>query len=257
MQWTKIAARRKLCELVFSKLSDPKGLEKFREIFHWYLTTGKNEVTFVEKPSDLFHALGCHFIQSAIGFAFPFEKWTFDSLIEYKLKPLKKNDIPCHPCIWKKTCSKFKASKDKLMNCPFRAKGQRRFDLCWIEKSLLGNVAITAEVETGNDVKNDLAKLFSIFKNSTSRYRDGFDSPIVHVQLDLSGSDSNKKTIKNFMSRHFSSYCLSPSLIYINQKANFSEMSVTYFHRKRIIKNMIYPRQARRPSTVYASAPFK
>jgi len=234
MQWRNTTARRELCNRVFSKLSDSEGLENLSEILHSYSTTWKNEVTLANKSSDHFHGLGCHFIQSAIGLTFPFnfkdKKWTFDSWIEYRVKPLKENDLPC-PCIWEEKCSKFKTSKDKLTTCLFGAKGPRRFDFCWIEKYLLDNVAITAEVEMRNNIKTDLAKLFSIFKNST-RNHDDFGMPIVHVQLDLSGRDS-KKTIADFMNRHFSSGILSPSIICINQKAKFGKWSVTLFAPKR------------------------
>ena len=135
----------------------------------------------------------------------------FSYWIEYKVKPLKEDKLPC-PCIWIEGCSNLVTSQDKLRKCPFFTKRERRFDLCWIEKSLLDNIAITAEVETRNGIKKDLAKLFSVFQNSTQRGQNGFNNPIVHVQLDLSGRDS-ERTIADFMDRHFARYVLSPSII--------------------------------------------
>jgi len=242
MQWTNSLARKKLCELVFKNLSDPKRFEDFTEMFQRYLTTWKDQVRFVKKAHDHFHGLGCNFLQSGIGLTLPFgfqnNKWVFSSWIEYKVKPLKKSEFPC-PCIWGEKCYTVETSQDKLRNCPFFAKRERRFDLCWIEESLLDNVAITAEVETGSDIKKDLAKLFSLFRNSTSRGQDGFDSPIIHIQLDLSGKNS-EKTIKDFMNRHFAQYVYSPSIIYIRQEKEFSKWAMKNFYRNKIIgKNTI------------------
>lgn len=227
MQWTNTTARRDLCEVVFKKLSNRKRFEDFKEVFQRYLTTWKDQVTFVEKASDHFHGLGCHFLQSAIGLTFSFKKWSFNSWIEYKVKPLKIEELPC-PCIWNEKCSVL-SNCDKLQECIFLSKGQRRFDLCWIEESLLDNIVITAEVETSSVIKSDLTKLYSIFVKSTPRNKRGFNNPILHIQLDISGKNF-QEIIKKFMRKHLS-YTLSPSIIYINHEEKFGKWNITWLQK--------------------------
>lgn len=239
MQWSKTSVRRKICKSVFHKLIDPNGIEDHKEVFQRYSGPWENEVK-VKKAADHFHGIGCHFLQSSIGLTLPYiedqGQWKFSSLIEYKVSPLPKDLLPCS-CMWRTRCSTQGVIRERLDRCPFYAKGYRRFDLCWIETSLLDNVAITAEVETKRGIEKDLGKLYSVFRNSTSRDERGYLNPIVHVQLDLSGKNS-ENTIIDFMKGYFAEYKLSPAIIYICQKAKFSKWTVTYFHRGKIINQV-------------------
>lgn len=243
MQWTNTSARKALCELVYKKII---RIEEMREMFLRYSGPWRNQVRVDVK--DHFHGLGCFFLQSAIGLRLPFEfrgnKWTFDSWIEYKVKQLKIKELPC-PCIWvqdkcriirKGPIADVRLKRKHKRFCPFFAVRPRRLDLCWIEGSLLDNVAITAEVEVEGVIKQDLAKVHTIFMKSPSRGERGFNEPILHIQMDVSGKNHLAQII-SFMKKYWSNYALSPSIIYVVQKSRFSEWVITYLHRGNIIKS--------------------
>lgn len=245
MQWTNTSARKALCELVYKKITK---IEEMREMFLRYSGPWKNQVRVNVK--DHFHGLGCFFLQSAIGLRLPFEfrgnKWTFDSWIEYKVKHLKIKDLPC-PCTWvqdkcriirKRLVEDVRLKRKLKRFCPLFAMAPRRLDLCWIERSLLDNVAITAEVEVEGIIKQDLAKVHTIFMKSTSREEKGFDEPILHIQMDLSGKNQLEQIV-SFMKKYWSNYVLSPSILYIVQKSKFSKWVITYLHRGDIIKSKV------------------
>jgi hypothetical protein len=214
-----------------------------KEMFIRYTTTWRKFIA-ASDVSAHYHGLGCHFLQSAIGIVLTFnfrgKRWKFDSWIEYKVKPMKRKELPCR-CLWfKDEClfvNQLTPSEVKRI-CPFFSVRYRRLDLCWIEKSLLDNIAITAEVETGNVIKADLAKVHSIFVKSTRRGQRGFDNPIIHVQLELSGSNSSDEVI-SFMKRHWAHFTLSPFIIYIAEENEFKTWKFYLFHRGKLLKRKI------------------
>lgn len=241
-QWTNTTARRELSHLAFGALSDRQNLAQTKEMFIRYMTSWREQIAL--SASAHYHGLGCHFLQSAIGIVFPFDfrgqRWTFDSWVEHKIKPMKREELPCK-CLWfKEECRSINQLSPSKVNkiCPFFSVGPRRLDLCWIEGSLLDNTAITAEVETSNVIKRDLAKVHSIFVKSASRGRRGFINPIIHIQLELSGQD-NSGEIMSFMKKHWANYTLSPFIIYIAEGNGFEIWKFYLFHRGKLRKSRV------------------
>lgn len=245
MQWTNESARKALCRMVYRMISDVGKIDETREIFLRYLGPWKKQVS-IRNVKNHFHGLGCYFLQSAIGLKLPFKfknnKWSFDSWVEYKVEPLKIEELPC-PCMWAqdkclviRKSTKLKSRLNKI--CSFFSILPRRLDLCWIEKSLLDNMAITAEVEVSKVIKQDLAKVHTIFLRSAHRGKRGFDEPILHIQMDLSGRNQLEEVV-SFMKKYWSKYPLSPSIIYIAQQSKFKEWIITHVHRGRVLKSKV------------------
>jgi len=241
MQWTNISTRKALCKTVYKKVTNYYKVSEMREIFLRYSIKDWEKALHTKKE-DHFHGLGCHFLQSSIGLDFILKfksfNWVFDSWVEYKVNPLKIKELPCR-CIWNQRGCHLIKNNDAITVlrkiCPFLAKMPRRLDLCWIEKSLLDQIAVTAEVELRSNVKQDLGKVHSIFIKSTNRGKRGFDDPILHIQMDLSGK-SKIEEIVSFMKNHWSRYILSPSIIYITHN-DFNKWFFTYLYRGKIIKS--------------------
>ncbi len=242
LQWSNTTVRRALSDLVFGKIRGAENLEETTEMLIRYTKEWRDQVTL--DVSAHYHMLGCHFLQSAVGLVLAFRsggrRWEFGSGIEYKVEPMKVEELPCR-CMWfKDSCISVKSSPiaRARKSCPFFSVKPRRLDLCWIERTLLDNIAITAEVETRKAIKRDLAKVHSIFVKSASRGARGFINPIVHVQLELSGRDSSEK-IASFMKSHWAEFALSPFIIYITEKDEFKTWIFRLFHRGELLESDI------------------